>query len=79
MKWIEHNGNKYPEYQASGNAARFIIPFAKEWCKGKGLDIGYGNDKWQMPGAVGIDSKDGLDAMNLPDKKKSEWIGLKPF
>lgn len=72
MKFIEHNGNKYPEYQSTGNAARFIMPFAQEWCHGLGLDIGYGRDEWKFKdknglSSFGVDLKDGFDAMSLPD------------
>ena len=33
FKTIKFNGKEYPEFQANGNAARFIMPFAKEVCK----------------------------------------------
>lgn len=62
-------GNKvYPAFQASGNASRFIIPFALEVCKGNGLDIGYSNPEWKLPGAMGIEPSIDFtyDAMNLP-------------
>lgn len=52
---IEYKGKEYPKFQASGNAARFIIPFAQEVCKGRGLDIGCGKLEWKLPGALGID------------------------
>jgi len=42
MKTIRFNKKEYPAFQTNGNAARFIMPFAQEVCKGKGLDIGCG-------------------------------------
>ena len=35
----------YPNYIKHGNACQFCIPFAKQFCKGNGLDIG-GFDDW---------------------------------
>jgi SAM-dependent methyltransferase len=66
---IEFNGRDYPAFQASGNAARFVIPFAQEVCHGKGFDIGYNREEWKFPGAIGIDPKvdPRFDAMTLPD------------
>lgn len=57
IETIDYDGSKYPAFQASGNAARFIMPFAKEFCKGRGLDIGCGKLEWAMPGAIPIDPK----------------------
>jgi len=53
---IEFNGNLYPNFQASGFAARFIFPFAKEYCKGIGFDIGCNRLEWCYPDAIPIDS-----------------------
>lgn len=66
---IQFNGKEYPAFQASGNAARFIMMFALEVCKGKGLDIGYSNPDWKMPGAIGVEPSIDFtyDAMHLPD------------
>lgn len=55
IETIEFNGKSYPAFQASGNAARFVIPFAKEVCKGNGLDIGANRISWLLPGAIPID------------------------
>lgn len=68
LKTIEFDGDVYPEFQTTGNAARFIIPFAKEVCKGYGVDIGAGCREWTLPGANPIDPKITPDynAMNLP-------------
>ncbi|MFA6916995.1 MAG: methyltransferase domain-containing protein [Parachlamydiales bacterium] len=67
IETIEFNGKLYPKFQASGNAARFVIPFALEVCKGQGLDIGYGKLEWKFPDAIGIDFGGKHHAMNLPE------------
>jgi SAM-dependent methyltransferase len=59
-----YEGVEYPEFLKSGNSARFVIPVAKEFCKGYGLDVGCG--EWPMQGALPIDIKMGDDAMKLP-------------
>jgi hypothetical protein len=68
---IVHSGNKYLSFQAQGNAAQFIIPFAVKLCKGTGYDIGYCREEWKLPGAFGIDSADGsgYSADKLPDEQ----------
>lgn len=70
METIEYKGEHYPQFQASGHASRFAIPFALEVCKGNGLDVGYGKSEWKFPGAHGVDSavfnSYGADAMCLP-------------
>lgn len=68
IETIEFKGHIYPKFQASGNAARFIYPFAQEVCKGRGVDIGCSKKEWCLPGAicVDIDFEDGYDAFNLP-------------
>ena len=58
---ITHDGVKYPSFQTEGNAARFVMPFAKLVCKGLGYDIGYCKKEWMLPGSIGIDSSDGKD------------------
>lgn len=55
IKTIEFEGEVYPAFQGSGNAARFVIPFAKEVCKGIGLDIGPKKFSWKFPGSIPID------------------------
>jgi len=74
IEYIEFNGEKYPDFQASGNAARWIMPLAQYYCKGEnGLDIGYCREEWKIPGAFGvepsIDPK--YDTVNLPNDGKS--------
>lgn len=71
MEFINFKGKLYPEYQSKGNAARWIMPFAKEWCKGEGYDIGCNREEWAFPGAelIDITLNNGYDAYNLPDKQ----------
>ena len=57
-KFIEFKGDKYPVFQAEGNASQFAIPFAKKVCSGFGVDIGFGKDDWKFPGAIGADVED---------------------
>lgn len=61
---FEYRGKRYPEYLKHGNACRFIVPTALEFCKGEGLDIGA--NKWPLPGAKAVDLLFDDDAMNLP-------------
>jgi SAM-dependent methyltransferase len=87
MKTITHGSKSYPVWQTTGNAARFILPFALEVCRGDGFDIGCNRPEWAFPGAQMIDLTLGSDAMNLPDEKKDyifsshclehlpDWVG----
>jgi len=67
---FEYKNNIYPNYIKNGNACYFIKPFAEQFCKGKGLDIG-GFADWTFPGAkpINIVINDEYDAYNLPDEK----------
>lgn len=68
IETISHQGNNYPAFQASGNAARFIIPFAQEVCKGVGVDVGCNREEWCFPGAIPVDPVlNPFDAYNFPD------------
>lgn len=71
IETIQHEGQHYPAYQATGNAARFIRPFAEEVCKGFGFDIGCNRPQWAiLPNAILVDpALDGCiyDAHNLPN------------
>lgn len=75
MDLIKFKGKNYPSFQASGNAARFAIPYAKELCRGKGYDIGCAKMDWCLSyhviGArcIDITLNDGYNANNLPDGK----------
>jgi hypothetical protein len=70
-KFINFNNKNYPFFQAKGNAAQFIIPFAKHYCHGVGYDIGCCKKEWAYPGSVLIDPviDPTYDAYNLPDGK----------
>ena len=69
IETIEHGGKKYPLFQATGNAARFAMPFAKEMLHGNGLDVGCCKREWAFPDATPIDLvfADEYHANNLPD------------
>lgn len=66
----EYRDNLYPTYLKGGKAASFIIPFAKEFCFGSGLDIG-GLFNCDFPGAqiINILNNDKWNAENLPNKR----------
>lgn len=68
MNTIEFNGKLYPGFQAEGNASQFAIPFAKKFCIGRGVDIGFCKEEWKFPGAIGVDTfTTPYTAYNLPD------------
>lgn len=88
IETIEFEGEVYPKFQASGNAARFIIPFAREVCQGgmmednvgyfEGLDIGAGKLSWLFPGAAPIDpffDWEGEERKMIHMRKHSIWEG----
>lgn len=64
---MSYKNRVYPRYICDEHAAKFIIPFAEKFCKGKGLDIG-GLLNCHFPGAkiINILNNDGYDAYNLP-------------
>jgi hypothetical protein len=66
---VTHDNKDYPFFQTQGNASKYIIPFALEFCKGTGYDIGYCKKEWMFPNAIGIDYNDntGYHADNLPE------------
>jgi predicted SAM-dependent methyltransferase len=55
MNKIEFKGEVYPAFQASGFAARFAFPFAEEFCKGFGIDVGCNRLGWCYPDASPVD------------------------
>lgn len=71
VETIEFNGQHYPAFQAEGNAARWIMPFALKVCQptGKeiGVDIGCNRLEWCMPNAVPVDPvlNSNWDAYNI--------------
>lgn len=60
-----YNGQTYPSILKRWGMARYITPLALQFCKGKGIDVGAGEDP--LPGAVAVDvlKEDGNDAFNL--------------
>ena len=66
---FEYDGAMYPDYIKRGDAVRHIVPFAQNFCKGQGLDIG-GLREWSFPGAIIVNPVErftNFDAFNLPD------------
>ncbi len=67
MKTIEYKGRHYPAFQAEGNAAQYILPFALKVCKGRGVDIGCAKPEWAFPGALLVDPAiNGLHSTGFP-------------
>ena len=69
LRYITHEGNRYPLLQTEGNASQFAIPFAKKFCFGRGVDVGFCKEDWKFPGAIGADLNDDTNeyhALNLP-------------
>lgn len=77
MKTVNCEGVDYLAHESEGNAARWIMPMAQYYCKGRGLDIGFSKLEWKMPNAIGIDpSHSGgvQHAMNLMnDNDGGQW------
>lgn len=61
---FEYRGQIYPDYLRRGNACQFVAPFAQQFCRGRGVDIGAGS--WPLLGTEPVEMRDGGDAMNLP-------------
>ncbi len=90
IETILFKGEKYPRYQSSGFASRFIFPFAEEICKGVGYDVGCNRVEWSFPGSIPIDPviDERFDCMNLPGgqvdyifsshmlEHVNDWIGV---
>jgi SAM-dependent methyltransferase len=55
VELIEFRGETYPAFQSKGNAAQFCVPFAREFCRGVGVDVGCGRPEWCLPGAIPVD------------------------
>lgn len=70
IETITFNGIEYPKFQSEGFAARWIFEFAKQFCFGKGVDVGCKKEEWCFPGALSVDPclPHSLEkhAMNLP-------------
>lgn len=66
----EYKNKFYPNYIKNGNAVKFIVPFAEQFCKGNGLDIGgFGSQCFPNAKLIDIQINDKWDAYNLPNKK----------
>jgi len=76
MELIKYKGEIYPKFQEEGNAAQYAIPFAKQFCKGYGFDIGCKYKDWSLPNSIPIDLSfnNGYDAINLPTSKDVDYI-----
>ena len=68
MDFITYICDEYPAYEAQGFAAQFAFPFAHQFCKGAGYDIGCNREEWAFPGAIPIDLNLGSNALQLPDR-----------
>lgn len=55
LETVVFNSKHYPSFQTNGHAARFIMPFALEVCKGEGVDVGCNRIEWKFPGAHPVD------------------------
>ena len=55
LETVRFNDTEYPAFQTNGFAARFIMPFALEVCKGEGVDIGCNRVEWKFPGSYPVD------------------------
>lgn len=73
IETIVFNGILYPKFQSKGNAAQFAIPYAKQVCLGKGVDVGCNRLEWSFPGSIPIDPTIDLryDALNFPEYANS--------
>lgn len=67
-----YNHSIYPDYLKRGNACRFIVPTALEFCKGRGFDVGAG--RWPLPGAIPVDIANGVDAYHLPEGDGLDFV-----
>lgn len=67
---ISYKGKNYPALVNDGNAMQWALPFAKQFCKGAGYDIGCNRPEWAYPGAMMVEpSLHMYDAMKLPNKE----------
>lgn len=72
-KLFTYRGELYPDYIRRGNAMRFIEPVARQFCDGRGFDVGAG--KWALPGAIAVDvGEPGVDAYHLPEGDELDYI-----
>jgi hypothetical protein len=68
IETIQFKDTIYPKFQSIGNAAQFAIPYAKNVCTGRGVDVGCNRLEWAFPGAMPVDPViNGYDALHFPD------------
>jgi SAM-dependent methyltransferase len=65
--FYKYRGELYPEYLNKSNAMSFIINRAKDFCKGKGIDVGAGG--YPFPGAIPIEEEENQNAYRLDNFK----------
>lgn len=68
MELVHYKNSSYPAFQAQGNSAQYVMPFATKVCKGYGYDVGCGKVEWSLPGSVPVDLSlnNGYSATSLP-------------
>lgn len=71
IETITFKNKEYPKFQSVGGASLWVREFAKQYCIGRGYDIGFSKTKWQYPNSIGIDAEhtQPFNAMNLPYDK----------
>lgn len=68
-RFFTYRGGLYPDYIRRFRAGRFVFEFAREFCEGRGLDIGGDPDRdCVFPNArpINLTIDDEYDAYNLP-------------
>ncbi len=63
QEFYRYEGEFYPAYLTRGNAASFILDKAKQFCSGKGVNVGA--SRWPFPGATPIQEGGDQDAYKL--------------
>lgn len=69
MELIKFKDRVYPKFQSEWFAAKYAFPFASEYCRGVGFDVGCNRTEWAYPGSIPIDllfNNGRYHAMNLP-------------
>jgi len=52
IETVDYKDNIYPKFQTEGFASQFAIPFAKNVCKGIGVDVGCNRIEWMFGGDI---------------------------
>ena len=79
MKLFKYKQKLYPTYLKNHNASKFILEFAKEYCLGKGVNIGYGNNFskiFDRRSCLFLDLKDGINCNKIDfiEKKSLDFV-----